>query len=60
LFTYIKELKMRKRKDYTVKIEVLYATAVKMKRLRKQGKPDRIVISIKTINKKIEGLECLK
>jgi len=50
---------MRKRKDYTVKIKVFYATAVKMKRLRKQGKPDRIVISIKKINKKIEGLEII-
>lgn len=32
--TYIKELKMRKRKDYAIKIGVLFATALKMKRLR--------------------------
>lgn len=32
LFTYIKKLKMNK--DYSIKIEVLFATALKMKHLR--------------------------
>lgn len=33
LFTYIKELKMKKHKDYSIKIKVLFATALKMKHL---------------------------